>query len=285
MLNYEAVPLLDPTARYVFEAASQNKNTILQASVLMDAQITDAQMRAHYDPNTDIPDFHDEIAHLTHFAQQSIEEADQTGQGTWTDYYRLVSQTAFLEQRMKAPFVFAERRFWRERDNLVNGIYGISAQIIDDALREYDSESATPSDKEQLRGVIQEQTFLTLFNKAQQQKNLAVPSATCSDLYHKIDAEAWIFPDRQTDPMYIPVQIKSSVQDDEQFITPQGGITLYAHEFNNNNRHLSISRLLAHEHHFMNGTAKKLPARQQQQLNIARNKLFATMSEKIQHIR
>jgi hypothetical protein len=283
MLNYEAIPLLNPTTRYVFEVAAQDENTILQTSILIDAQIEKAQRDAFYEKPAQVPDFTDEIISMTKQAHEAIDHTDRTGEGTWTDYYRLVSQTAFLEQRLKAPFAFDQRGHWKERAQLVNGLYGVSASIINDALLEHDAETATPGDKEQLRGVIQEQTFLALFNKEEQRKHIAVPSATCADLYYKTDADVWILPDRQSEPYFLPIQVKSSIQSTEQRVTPRGGITIVAHEFNNH-YNFKISRLIAQDYHYMMGTAPKLTRHQQNELNNAHTQLFDTMEFKAQHV-
>jgi hypothetical protein len=280
MLNPEAIPLLNPTARYAFELASTQDNTILQVSLLIDGQIVDAQRKARDSGYEELPDFTNELSSLTDQAYDALAHVDKRGEGTWVDYYRLVSQTAFLEQRLKVPLAFEQHRYWKEREELVNGMYGVSAHIIHEALCEHDSPTATLKNKKQLRGVIQEQTFIALFNKDQQRNHIALPSAAYEDLYHKIDAEVWVLQDKQSEAYYLPVQIKSIAQSHEQHVTPYGGITIIANEFSN--QYLGISRLIAQEYNHMIGSDEPLTATQQAHLKMAHERLFATMECKAQ---
>lgn len=288
MLNFEASPPIEPTVRHITEVASKSKDKIVRAGLKIDSQVLAAQTRARRIGYSSIPTFDDEIRSLTQQAHHAIAEADQSRQGTWRDYYRLVNQTAFLEHRLKAPLAFEQRTWWKEREQLVNGLYGVSAHIIDEALTEYDLDSTTPIHKEDLCGVIQEQTFIALFNREQLKKRIAMPSATYDDLYSKIDAEIWILPDRQNEPYYLPVQIKSSMRVAEEAITPIGGITIFAHEFDNSRNHetshdLEISRLIALEYQYMCGTGEPLNDIQQAQLEDAQIKLFSIMEYKAGH--
>ena len=283
MLNFEAPMPIEPTVRHITEVASKNRNSIVRAGLRIDSQVLAAQARARRIGYAEIPTFDDEIQSLTQQAHQAIAEADQSRQGTWRDYYHLVGQAAFLEHRFKAPLVFEQRRWWKEREQLVNGIYGVSAHIIDETLTEFDSDLTTPVHAEDLRGVIHEQTFIALFNRDQLKKRIAIPAATYDDLYHKVDADIWILHDRQTEPYYLPVQIKSSTYAAEEDTTPIGGITIFAQEFDNASD-FEVSRLIALEYQYMCGTGEPLTDVQQEQLEDAQIKLFSTMEYKAGHI-
>lgn len=258
----------------------------MQTSLLMDGQIIAAQQNAReqQDERGDdtIPNFDEVIIALTNQAQYAIDHADRSGQGSWTDYYRLVSQTAFIEQRLKAPFVFEKPQFWKERSQLVNGLYGVSAHILHEAIREYDRPSIRQVEEEELRGVIQEQTFMALFNREQQRKRIAMPSATYADLRGKVDADVWVLADRQTQPFYLPVQIKTTLWADEEYITPDHGITIISHEYDND-RGLKISRLIAKEYRHIISTGDPLNSTEEQLLLAASDNLFMTMEYKAQH--
>jgi hypothetical protein len=282
MLNPNTVRILEPREQYVYHRAVYSNNKLTQTSILMDGQILAAQKNALRQTYAQIPDFTDEIATLTEYAQRTIAESDQADEGLWTDYYRLISQTLFLEQRLKAPLVLEKPRNWKEREQLVNGTYGMSAHMIREAIDEYDNMSPH-ADKELLRGAIQEQTFIALFNREQRRNRLAVPSATYDDLCNRIDADVWSLRDKQTEPFYLPVQVKSSRHHSEKHVSPKNGITIYAEEFDNN-RNLSISRLIACEYDDMMGEGAPLSQRQLQKLETAHANLFAAMEYKSQHI-
>jgi hypothetical protein len=279
MLNPEAIPLLNPTARYAFERACTQENAILQASLLIDGQIVDAQRKARDNGYDELPNFTEELSSLAHQAYDALAYVDKRGEGTWVDYYRLVSQTAFLEQRLKVPLAFEQHRYWKERGELANGMYGVSAQIIDNALSEHDSPSSTLTYQKHLRGMIQEQTFLALFNKDQERSQIALPSATYDDLYRKIDAEVWILQDKQAEVYYLPVQIKSIAEPQEKHVTPYGGITIVANEFSN--QFLGVSRIIAQEHNHMMGSGEPLTPAQQAHLKTAHKRLFETIVYKV----
>lgn len=283
MLNYEPTRLLTPHERYVFDRAVDSNNTILQASLLMDGQIVDAQNNARYQACSEIPNFTDEITDLTSQAHYALAESDRRGRESWTDYYRLIGQTAFLEQRLKAPLVFEKPTYWKERQQLVNGIYGVSAHLIRETLDEFDHAHAHPDEQVQLWGVLQEQTFPALFNRPEQRNRIALPSATLADLHRKIDVEVWTMHDKQAEPFYLPVQIKSSLHsEDEEYVTPMNGITIVAHEFKNSHN-LAVSRLIAREHDYMSGAGEPLTERQEKLLDSARTKLIDTIEYKAQH--
>lgn len=281
MLNPNTVRMLEPREQYVYHRAVFNNNKLAQTSILMDGQIIAAQKNALRQTHTEIPDFTEEVAMLTEYAQKTIFESDQADEGLWTDYYRLIGQTVFLEQRLKAPLVFEKPMYWKEREQLVNGTYGMSAHMIRNAIDEYDSMSPH-ADKELLRGAIQEQTFIALFNREQRRNRLAVPSATYDDLCNRIDADVWSLRDRQTEPFYMPVQVKSSRRYNERNVSPKNGITIYAEEFDNN-RNLKISRLIAREYDDMMGDGTPLQRHELQKLEQAHAKLFATMEYKSQY--
>jgi hypothetical protein len=280
MLNQERAPLLSRGEKRLFERAAQSNNHLLQTSLLMDAQIVAAQRRAYYQLDGQLPDFQEEIFDLTNQAHDAITK-EGSDQAPRTDYYRLISQTALLEQRLKAPFVFEKPQHWKERAELVNGLYGINAQIVDEAIKEFDTPGIGRVKNAELRGVIQEQTFMALFNHKQQRQHIAVPSATCADMYKKTDVDIWTMHDKQTDPFYLPVQIKSSAWCDDGQSTPENGVTIFGHEYNNV-RHLNISRLIVRDHRYMIGVGQALSPIDNQRLELAEAKLFAALEQKAQ---
>lgn len=282
MVNPNTVRILEPRERYAYHRAVFSKNQLARTSILMDGQILVAQKNKRHQACEHIPEFHEEIATLTAYAQTTIAESDRTSEGLWTDYYRLISQTAFLEQRLKVPFAFEKPTYWKERERLVNGTYGMSAHMIHEAMSEYDDISTRTIHENQLRGVIQEQTFIALFNREQQRNRLAIPSATYDDLHKKIDVDVWSLPDRHTKPLCLPVQVKSWQHNNEKCVTPKNGIAIYADEFNNT-RNLAVSRLIADEYSYMIGEGEPLTPQQIQQLDNAHARLFATMEHKTGH--
>ena len=280
MFYRERLTTLSASHRRLIEIASKSNNLLLETSSLMDAQIATAQRNARHYQKGRIPDFSETIAYLTYQAEQAIEIADmKPGVAPRNDYYRLVSQTAFLEQQLQAPFAFEKPQYWKERADLTNGLYGVSAQILSEAINEYDTSANSRIQKAELLGVIQEQTFLALFNREQQRNRIAIPSGSCADMFNKTDVDVWVLPDRQNEPFHLPVQIKSSHRQRNDKSSPKGGITITGSDFNNEHT-LHISRLIVKDDTYMTGVGDALSDEEEQQIQRAGRVLLLTMEHR-----
>lgn len=194
--------------RPLYERAYRKNNHLLRASASLDHRIDTLQRTISTQRPIDIAH---EINCMELAALTSLHDADQNAQGVWTDYFRLMSQYRFLEQRIAVPLVFhggAEK--YAAMHHFVDGIYGISGDILFQAIQEYDR-TTSDSEHSALAGVISEQTALALLNRDEHPRHFALPSSTYDDLYRRTDIEYWRLNTEKGNEQieHIPIQVKT----------------------------------------------------------------------------
>lgn len=136
-----------------------------------------------------LPDYSQDIARLHHLLDQSLEAFTyKQGNFSWRQYYDLLSRAAFLEELAYAPiYLSTNDNHHKEIRQFTNGVYGLNAHLIADALEHYDNPAAKRADRDQLRGVLHEQTAAALLNRPQHMRHLALPANHIADTQHKTD--------------------------------------------------------------------------------------------------
>jgi len=138
--------------------------------------------------NDYLPDYAQDIAQLHHLLDQSLEVLTQgAGRFSWQQYYDLLSRAAFLRELAYAPVYLNNNSEHKEIRQFTDGVYGLNAHLLADALEHYDNPTATESDRGHLRGVLHEQTAAALLNRPQLPRYVALPANFAADTQHKTD--------------------------------------------------------------------------------------------------
>ena len=95
-----------------------------------------------------------------------------------------------------------------ERKEIVNGVCGFTATILQETLNILDSGQLTYEEKSDLRGVINEQTVIGMLNRSQSPSRIALPAKASDDILRKTDINYWHI-DKHTTHV-TPVQVKSN---------------------------------------------------------------------------
>jgi hypothetical protein len=139
--------------------------------------------------NDYLPDYSQDIAQLHHLLDQSLEALTQgASRFSWQQYYELLSRAAFLRELAYAPVYLSNNSDQhQEIRQFTDGVYGLNAHLLADALEHYDNPVATESDRGHLRGVLHEQTAAALLNRPQLPRYVALPANHAADTQHKTD--------------------------------------------------------------------------------------------------
>lgn len=212
MTSPEFLPTIPPEGsrhRRPYERAARHDNLLQQAGLSIDYAIDALQRAISMQQAVDITH---EITQMQLTAHQALTQANTKGEGSWVDYFRLVSQNRFLEQRIAVPLVFrggAEK--YTVMHHFVDGIYGMSGEILSQALDEYYTATSSVA-RSELVGVIHEQTTLALLNRREHPRHFALPASTTDDLYRRTDIDYWQYAHQTTradQAELIPIQVKS----------------------------------------------------------------------------
>lgn len=243
--RYETV---DPYERFA-ERIDRRPGTLLTATVRFDYHVEQLQKQIAQQGITDAT--YERMDWIAYNMRQSIEQTYQPGSIAYIDTFRLVGHLESLEQRIKAPYAFSDKSHYDLRQHLIEGQYGINARIIEAALHLYDSEPEDSAQQSHLRGIINEQTVITLINRSQSPSHLALPSSATDDYIYKSDVDYWRYT-KHDGGQKINLQVKSStppllkprIVDDVAYI--------YASDFDNRptvNTSLPTSRRIVQEIH------------------------------------
>lgn len=280
-MSSEVAPALNHPDRILYEKAYRSGNHVLQTSLSLDASVHKLQDYARRHPNPTSLDFKANIQKMTQQTQEALDKVHESGGGSWNEYYRLVSQAAFLELSILTPFIFEDPQDFNTRNRLINGVYGISGVIIDQELSELEVQQNSQQCS-QLRGAIHEQTVTALLNRQESKRRLALPSRTSDDLLRRVDINYWRRPDHADTHEYIPIQVKWSLRENqsERKVAPRHGVVITAADFNNSNfetSHLIVKEL---------GLRQQDPITDDERafLDEAEQQLITTIDQKIYNI-
>ena len=186
-LRHEIQPELTPYDIFA-RRVNQLPGTYLASAVRFDGHVERLQ---HEVAEKGIDEATQErIDWISRTMQSSVAIVNQPTSIDWADVFRFTNHMESVEQRVKAPFAFAERGDATLRRKLVEGQYGVNAQIIESAISLYDG-SDDEIQQGYLRGVINEQTTIALINRAQSPDHLAFSSSATDDHVYKSDVDYW----------------------------------------------------------------------------------------------
>ncbi len=166
-----------------------------------------------------------------------------------TSWFRLKGHVQFAPELALAPHVFATNDMER-RTELANGTSGLAVDVIANAMDLlYTSFGTTPAVRGELKGAINEYTYLAVMNYPQDGQVLALPGSQKADLFHKTDSVLY-GTDADNNHYQTSIQIKT---DPLSYVPPYRDhvITVTASEFGNTPREnggLKMSRLLVNEY-------------------------------------
>lgn len=243
MTTSEVFPLPDTPERVIFENAYKDQNALLMANVLLDTE-TQA-LRVQYAKTGDTSYIQERVAAMREKTKETLLELN-TFSSSWTDYYRLLSGAAMLEERIRAPHLFAQPGHHKERHDIINGVSGVTVDILTDALTMFDASRDFPTERAELLGVINEQTALALLNRTQDPKRLALPPYSADDMLRQVDIE--YFMRRRGELHHVTIQVKSNPPLAlQQSLRQRGVILITARELGNLNTSKETARLLVEE--------------------------------------
>lgn len=221
--------------RRVFDNARTHGNEILAHTIQLDQFAQRLQRQGEREPA--LPDFSELIDQAKERTQKVLATHEFDATATWTDFYRLLGYQELLDEIIYAPLVFNHpnrQRHKAECKQLVNGVFGINATIIESALEQYDHPYATPEEREHLKGVINEHTAAALLNMEQRSDSITLPTSPGADIRAKTDL---VRHSVQTGAYEaLPIQVKSHPPGDRRNMTPEGGILVTANEMGNSER-------------------------------------------------
>ena len=236
MPRLSAVPTLDTPDRRVFDQAKMEGNDILAQNIQLDYFIQELHRRGT--EGATLPNFSHIIDQRKEETRHLLEKYQDDASVTWTDFYRLLSHQELLDEIVYAPLVFNRPdrpQQQTECEQLVDGVFGLNAAIIESALEQYDHPHATSEERRHLKGVINEHVAMALLNFEQRPDQIARPSPVGSDLRRKTD----IIRHSVSGGIYseLPIQVKSHIPHSEKDqMTPEGGILVTANEMGNSER-------------------------------------------------
>lgn len=221
--------------RYL-KRAEKKGNFLLADTLRFDTEIEDLQhaIATVYDEEGfDFAPFDAKIAELEANIEISLKNVDAIWMAGWNDYFRLVNHQHFARQRVLAPFIFSDHRRYKERQELVDGAYGINASILNTAVNLYDDNYHSPEQQSELLGVINEETDKALKNRAGVPSKLALSSSTIDDHFYKSDVDFWELNKR--DVSLTRFQVKSSYPSLTTYLKNMASsvVYVYAKDFDN----------------------------------------------------
>lgn len=223
--------------------------------------------------NQFLPDYSQEIAQLYHLLDRSLETFTQkNGRFSWRQYYDLLSRAAFLQELAYAPvYLSNDSDQHKEIRQFTDGVYGLNVHLLADALSYYDDPNAKHSDREQLRGILHEQTAAALLNRPQYPRHLALPASHVADTQHKTDVVYYHRSRHRS--CATNIQVKSNPSPTRVTRqTPANGILITSADMNNTD--LETSRAIVAELYAES-------PRSSRKLRVAQTKFIATVGGKI----
>lgn len=105
------------------------------------------------------------------------------------DYYRLLGRMAFMDEIVETPRRFHVDAQRSEREELVNGIAGVSADLLSNVFETLRTPGLKYDGKTRLHGVVRELSVLSLLNRSQDPDMIALPASAKMDINKGTDIE------------------------------------------------------------------------------------------------
>lgn len=143
-------------------------------------------------------------------------------------YYHLKIKHALAKQIVYTQYAFLKKERFELRREIVDGLYGAVAEILEDALDKYDTVGDDPKEIASLTGIINELTVLALLNRRQVPERIAIPSDISADLYNATDLNYFVLNSRMEIFRPYLIQVKTSSASIDSVKVPAGGIVVAA---------------------------------------------------------
>lgn len=211
MQNVEALPTSERQSSFLARLAQKIGNRVLAHSIEHDTAIDLFQSKIakdFTDDTFDMHDYDDEVHAISLSIAKTLNNTEAIGTSNWNDYFRLLNHYTFLEQRLFAPLMFSDHRHYRQREELINGSYGMYASLLEIAMNMYDKSNHSSQQKKELTGVITELTALSVTSRLEKPSELALLSSTHDDHMKKHDIDYLYIPKRE--PMHLAIQVKTA---------------------------------------------------------------------------
>ena len=217
--------------------ADKNGKLLLADSIRFNRRIETLQHAVadtHGSESIQFKQLDEQIDQLVTDMDETLTDKDAVIIAGWNHYFRLLADQQFIRQRILATFAFSDYKNYELRQELVDGVYGLDAEIIEIALHLYDSSEQSFNQQSELRGVIQERTAEAMINRSQKPSQLALPSSVTDDLLNNSDIDLLRIRKRETS--HTRLQVKSSYPPDantymKHLSSPV--LYIYADDFNN----------------------------------------------------
>lgn len=235
--------------RGLFEHAYQHGDILTRASIELDKGLDELSPVRIKDgkPVFNIIDsdvFTEELIVLGTNAISAVDKADANNEGSWTDFFRLASQSATITERLYAEPYFMSYESFSQRHNLVNGVSAKFAKVIIHALMQYATieeklaaeTSETMRDQylyelRQLKGSLSELVVLSLANYDEVSSRLAITPRIYDDLYGKTDMIVYHSMPREKVAYKAPAQIKTTRKSLDKRQIPKDGFVLFLSDY------------------------------------------------------
>jgi hypothetical protein len=227
---YLSSPGLGDDDRYLFEREHAKGNSAVTSILQID---TTLRRIRDFGEETDI-----DLDELTVVAEEHLQTALQHSaesyENNYADYFRLKTKIAFIRPIVFANEAFSTKQNFELRRELMNGLYGTTAEILHSAIDALDhTDRNNLKDRSTLTGIINELTALALLNRRQSPERMAIPSDITADLYRATDLNYSLFKKGDEQASFYHIQVKSSVSEGQEVRVPAGGILISARNFLN----------------------------------------------------
>lgn len=225
-------PKVGDEDRELFERKFSEGDLVMTSQMRVDTTLRKVRnLVASGDKSVDLNELETLVEqHLaTTIKSTSYETADNV-----MDYFHLKIKHALIHQIVHAYPLFERRDKFPERRELVDGVYGAVATILEEALSLYDD--AKKDEHGYLTGAINELTVLALLNRRQVPERLAIPADTTSDLFNATDLEYFRFKKGRSAGSSYHVQVKTRQQSSNKVQMPADGILVHAKHISNQHR-------------------------------------------------
>lgn len=236
MRNFNfAPPGLTEEGRGLFEERYGSGDTVATSQLRVDTTLR--RIRQHVASGDSTVDLEELSTAAENYLAKTIDAVPLHRAPDLSDYFHLKIKHAMMRPIVFSESVFADKQDYERRRELVNGLYGSVALILEEAIELFDSsKQKSRSERMELAGIINELTALALLNRRQTPEHLAIPSDITSDLYHATDLEYYMFPKGAQQSRHYHVQVKTRLGSSSRIRTPLGGLVISSYHMQNKSR-------------------------------------------------
>lgn len=251
------VPNQGASNRALFERAYRNNNTVRKHRIEIDEARSRMTIRQTpsgrlYTPSPEqMQLLRDTSTEVQQAANATLTNAYETGVDSWNEWFGLASQLQTFSEYTSTETAFIISEAYDMRRSIANGLSGLhvellslAMQIRDEIIEADTAPNNSPErtariavDRQEISGVIAEQSMLALMNYDQNANHIATVSSVEEDLHEKTDIRYYYTTSRPTQSWKLPLQIKLSPRTmDGRFVdpikaAPENGATLFYSDY------------------------------------------------------